>query len=185
MRHGLEADRAGIERAPGAAPGDDLVGHLLGDLGVPFLVLAPDLGVPVQVGIVKLLYFLDAGHEARELPELRPLVVDGAHRAGDFNRFLNSCHGGSSSADGPVARKFRSPALTAAGRVRRLHDLHADRKTYGGNGNCLQQNRPMNLAEQIELALPNNAQLEPVGPPKAPALMSIAAVCTSRAESPR
>jgi molybdenum cofactor biosynthesis enzyme MoaA len=35
----------------------------------------------------------------------------------------------------------------------------------------------MNLAEQAELRLPNSAQLEPVGPAKAPALMSFEAFC--------
>ena len=42
----------------------------------------------------------------------------------------------------------------------------------------------MNLAEQAELALPNNAQLEPVGPAKAPALMSYEAFCALLAELP-
>jgi MoaA/NifB/PqqE/SkfB family radical SAM enzyme len=42
----------------------------------------------------------------------------------------------------------------------------------------------MNLAEQVELALPNNAQLEPVGPAKAPALMSFEAFCALLAEMP-
>jgi radical SAM protein with 4Fe4S-binding SPASM domain len=42
----------------------------------------------------------------------------------------------------------------------------------------------MNLAEQAELAVPNNAQLEPVGPAKAPALMSFEAFCALLAEQP-
>ena len=62
---------------PVARPGDALVGVLLGDLGVPLLALAADLGDPVQVRVVDLLDLLDALHEARELLELRPLVVGG------------------------------------------------------------------------------------------------------------
>ena len=42
----------------------------------------------------------------------------------------------------------------------------------------------MNLAEQIEPVLPKNAQLEPVGPAKAPALMSFEAFCALLAEQP-
>src|SRR5687768_13071685 len=42
VRHRLEAHRAGVGRAVGAAPRDHLVGHLLGDFGIPLLVLAPD-----------------------------------------------------------------------------------------------------------------------------------------------
>jgi radical SAM protein with 4Fe4S-binding SPASM domain len=42
----------------------------------------------------------------------------------------------------------------------------------------------MNLAEQPELALPKCAQLEPVGPAKAPALMSFEAFCVLLAEQP-
>jgi len=72
-----------------------MIGHLLGDFGIPFLILAPDLRVPVHVRVVELPHFLDAGHEARELLELGPLVVDGAHRAADFDRLLDPFHGGS------------------------------------------------------------------------------------------
>lgn len=42
----------------------------------------------------------------------------------------------------------------------------------------------MNLAEQAELPLPSCAQLEPVGPAKAPALMSFEAFCALLAEQP-
>jgi radical SAM protein with 4Fe4S-binding SPASM domain len=42
----------------------------------------------------------------------------------------------------------------------------------------------MNLAEQAEPALPKTAQLEPVGPAKAPALMSFEAFCALLTEQP-
>jgi uncharacterized protein (TIGR00730 family) len=71
----LEDDAAGVLVTVDRAPGDHLVGALLGDLGVPFVPLAVDLGHPVQMCVVQLLDGLDALHEARELLELRPLVV--------------------------------------------------------------------------------------------------------------
>jgi MoaA/NifB/PqqE/SkfB family radical SAM enzyme len=43
----------------------------------------------------------------------------------------------------------------------------------------------MNLAEQADLPLPSCAQLEPVGPAKAPALMSFEAFCVLLAQQPR
>src|SRR5215218_5102548 len=66
-RVGLAVDRA---------PGDPLVRHLVGDLGVPFVRAAAEAGDPMQAPVVELLDALDALHEARELLELRPLVVD-------------------------------------------------------------------------------------------------------------
>jgi radical SAM protein with 4Fe4S-binding SPASM domain len=43
---------------------------------------------------------------------------------------------------------------------------------------------PMDLCEQIELPLPGSAQLEPVGPAKAPALMTFDSFCALLAQNP-
>ena len=72
----LEDHAAGVVVAVERTPGDDLVRALLGDLGVPLMALAADLGDPVEMRVVGLRDRLDALHEAWELLELRPLVVD-------------------------------------------------------------------------------------------------------------
>src|SRR5215211_2147670 len=100
----LEADQARVLRAAEAAPRDALIRNLLDDLRVPLLVLAGDLGAPVESLVVDLMDLLDAFHEAREILELRPLVVDGVHRQVDLDRFFNAGHGSS----------FRPSSLRAA-----------------------------------------------------------------------
>jgi hypothetical protein len=45
--------------------------------------------------LVHLVDLLDALHEARELLELRPLVVDHAERLLDLDALLDACHGSS------------------------------------------------------------------------------------------
>src|SRR5690606_400200 len=75
-----------------AAPGNPPVGHLLGDLRVPFLFLAPARRAPMRMRIIDLLHFLHAGHEPRKLFELRPLVVDRSDRAVHLYRFLDPFH---------------------------------------------------------------------------------------------
>src|SRR5688572_1854167 len=71
----VEGHDAGIGRTVGAAPGDALVGRLLGDLGVPLALLTGDLSHPVDLGVGDLTDLLDTLHELGELLELRPLVV--------------------------------------------------------------------------------------------------------------
>src|SRR5215218_4498561 len=53
---------------------------MLDDLGIPLVALAAELGDPVEPAIIRLPDFLHALHEARELLELRPLVIGGAAR---------------------------------------------------------------------------------------------------------
>src|SRR2546425_4268521 len=93
----MEGDDAGVPGAAAARPRDALVGPLLDDLGVPLLFLAPDHGAPVQALVVELPNLLDALHEAREVLELRPLVVHRAERRVDFDRLLDGGHSNPSS----------------------------------------------------------------------------------------
>ena len=88
----LEEHTAGVVVAVERAPGNDLVRALLGDLGVPLMPLAADLGDPVEMRVVGLRDRLDGLHEARELLELRPLVVDGRDGTVDGDRFGDRCH---------------------------------------------------------------------------------------------
>src|SRR5215204_6250069 len=85
----VERDDARVLRAVRAAPCDALVGSLLGDLRVPLADDATDLSRPVQPAVIQLLHPLDAAHEARELLELRPLVVRRAKRHVDLDRLLH------------------------------------------------------------------------------------------------
>src|SRR6267378_7840669 len=55
-----EAHDAVVARAGRAAPGDDLVGHLLGDLSVPLFDLASDLRPPMKALVVELLDRFDS-----------------------------------------------------------------------------------------------------------------------------
>src|SRR5690349_15976848 len=48
----VESDHPGVVLAVGVAPGDTLVRVLLGDLGVPLVARAADLGYPVQMAVV-------------------------------------------------------------------------------------------------------------------------------------
>src|SRR5712691_5104439 len=88
-----ETHDASVPRSGDAPPADDLVGHLLGDLGVPLLDIAGDLRSPVQALVVELLDGFDALHESRELLELGPLVVHDPDRNVHFYGFLDRGHG--------------------------------------------------------------------------------------------
>jgi len=71
----VERDHAGVVLAVGVAPGDPLIGQLLGDLGVSLVAGAAELGDPVQVAVVDLADLFDTLHELRKLLELGPLIV--------------------------------------------------------------------------------------------------------------
>src|SRR3954451_25455509 len=89
----VERDHARVLRlAAGAAPGDALLGVLLGDLGVELPLHAVDVRDPVRVGAVELGDALDAAHEVGEGLELRPLVVGDADRDVDVDGFLHAGH---------------------------------------------------------------------------------------------
>jgi hypothetical protein len=85
----VERDHAGVVLAVRVAPGDALVGQLLGDLGVPLVAGAAELGDPMEVLVVDLADLLDALHELRELLELGPLVVRRLDRNLDFDALLD------------------------------------------------------------------------------------------------
>src|SRR5687767_5533230 len=74
----FETYRAGVPCPRDALPRNTGIGFLLGDLGLPFLLFAPDFGTPGQVRVVDLPHFLHAIHEERKFLELSPLVVDRA-----------------------------------------------------------------------------------------------------------
>ena len=76
----LEADDAAGVLAGDRLPRDAAVRLLVDDLRLPFGLLAGDRGRPVEKRVVELLHLVDALHEARELLELRPLVVGGRDR---------------------------------------------------------------------------------------------------------
>jgi hypothetical protein len=65
---------------------------LLGDFRVPVVCLAAEARAPVQPPIVELLDLVDSFHEARELLELRPLVVDRRDRGMHLDRLLDRRH---------------------------------------------------------------------------------------------
>src|SRR5918995_2118177 len=88
----VECDGAGVGGAARRVPGDPLVGMLLGDLRVPLTPDATDVGHPAQMRLVDLGDRLDAVHEAWEILELGPLVVGGANRNLDVDRFLDGAH---------------------------------------------------------------------------------------------
>jgi len=89
----FEGDGAGVHRLPvETAPNDALIRNLLNDLGVPTALGACDLGGPTQRLRITLQDGLHAVHESREVFELRPLVVCGAHRHFDIDRFLDGGH---------------------------------------------------------------------------------------------
>src|SRR5262245_43843733 len=71
----VERDDAPVLRAGGGVPRNALVGLLLADLGIPLAFHTADLSGPVNVRVVALTDRFHALHEARELFELRPLVV--------------------------------------------------------------------------------------------------------------
>ena len=68
------------------------VGLLVGDLRLPLLTPAADLGDPAQVGVVELRDRLDVLHELRKLFELRPLVERGRDRNLDLDGLLDLAH---------------------------------------------------------------------------------------------
>src|SRR4029453_15184322 len=79
--------------APGRRPCPPLVGQLLGDLRVELALHAVDVRLPVGGGGVELADLAHAGHEARELLELGPLVVRGAYRHVYVNELGHGTHG--------------------------------------------------------------------------------------------
>src|SRR4051795_8670142 len=85
----VEGHHAGLLGALRRGPRDPLVGVLLGDLRVELLLTATDLRAPMKAGVIELTDLLDALHEARELLELGPLVVGGAHGHGHFDALLD------------------------------------------------------------------------------------------------
>jgi len=75
-----------------ALPGDEMVGNLIRDSCVPFLIFARDLGLPTQSLIILLCHLLDALHEARKFLKLGPLIIDRADRALDIDPLFHSFH---------------------------------------------------------------------------------------------
>lgn len=88
----MKGDDAGVAVASRAMPGDAVIGVLLGNLGVPLLMLPGDGRDPVQALVIELTHFLDALHEHGELFELRPLIVSGSDRDVHINRLVGLCH---------------------------------------------------------------------------------------------
>src|SRR5438093_9943941 len=88
----LESDDARVRRAGRAAPGDDAIRGLLGDLGVPLLFFAADARAPAHRLAVELHDLLHAVHELREGLELRPLVVGRADGNVDDDVLLDPWH---------------------------------------------------------------------------------------------
>src|SRR5688572_9000924 len=69
---------AAVARAPDGLPGDALVRDLLADLPLRGDDLVTELRAPADMGVVDLLGLPQDGHVAREVEELRELVVGGA-----------------------------------------------------------------------------------------------------------
>src|SRR4051812_18203305 len=90
--HRVEQDSAGVLGTVGALPGDPGVRRLIGDLGLPLLLLAGDPRGPKQRPVIELLDRLHAVHELREILELGPLVVRDANRNGHRDRLFESGH---------------------------------------------------------------------------------------------
>src|SRR5207248_406119 len=88
----VERDDARVARAAGAAPRDAVVRDLLLDRRRPLLLLAADVRAPAQAPVVELRDLLDAFHEARELLELRPLVVRRPDGNIHIDRSLDGSH---------------------------------------------------------------------------------------------
>src|SRR5690606_16931758 len=89
----VEGDDAGLVRPLQRAPGDPLVGMLLGDLGVELPLDSGDLGDPVGAGVRDLTDGLHALHELGEALELGPLVVRDPDRNVDVYGVLDRTHG--------------------------------------------------------------------------------------------
>src|SRR5439155_6004405 len=89
----VERHHAALPGTAGGGPRHPLVGQLLGDPGVELSAYPADLYDPVRRGVVELADLLDAGHEAGEVLELRPLVVRGPNRYGNVDRFGRAGHG--------------------------------------------------------------------------------------------
>src|SRR6476646_2289551 len=88
----MEGHNAGVLLAAGRLPRNLLVSDLLGELGVPLLLLARDGRDPVEMGLVELLDLVDAVHEGGELLELRPLGVGGRNGNVDLNGLFDGWH---------------------------------------------------------------------------------------------
>src|SRR5688572_14255266 len=89
----VERHDAAVLRACATAPRDPSVRYLLGDLGFPALLPAADLRAPHEASVIELADFQHAFHEARELLELGPLVVGGAHGNVHVDGFFDVGHG--------------------------------------------------------------------------------------------
>src|SRR5690242_14594840 len=88
----VEGDHPGLPRTVDRGPRDAFVRYLLGNPGVELPGLSADLHTPVRQVVADLPDLLDARHELRELRELGPLVVRGAHRYGHLDRLGHAAH---------------------------------------------------------------------------------------------
>src|SRR5690625_3900191 len=89
----VEGDDAGVAGVAGdAAPGDPLIGVLLGDLGLELARLPAHSYYPAVAGVVDLGDGVHAVHELRKGLELGPLVIGGADRDVHLDGFLDRAH---------------------------------------------------------------------------------------------
>lgn len=84
----MERHHTGVACAVGAGPGNAMVGNLFVDLSVPLALDPANAGAPVKMVVIDLVHLLDPFHEAGEVLELGPLVVDLAHRNVNVDRFF-------------------------------------------------------------------------------------------------
>src|SRR6185437_14896938 len=92
LRHRRKDDDPFILRAALAPPGNPLIGNLFGDFRLPFLLLSPDGGFPMEMLVVNLLDLLDSLHEAGEFFKLSPLVIGRTDGNIEVNGFLDDRH---------------------------------------------------------------------------------------------
>src|SRR6478736_3961281 len=85
----IELHHAGVGGAFRSGPGHSAVGYLFQDLRLPLPADAADFSHPLQPVVAELGHALDAAHEVREVLELGPLVVSGAHRYVHQNAFFH------------------------------------------------------------------------------------------------
>jgi hypothetical protein len=88
----VKAHHPFVARPARASPGDEVIGNLFSDLGIPLFFLAGDPRPPAQVRVIQLADFKHSGHEPRELLELCPLVVGGAQGHVHLHRFGDGRH---------------------------------------------------------------------------------------------
>src|SRR6185503_14177729 len=121
----MEGHDTGVAGAPDAVPRHTGVRNLLADLGFPGLLLEPDDGSPDESAIVELADFLHAFHEARELLELRPLVVRRANRNVHVDGLLYLRHDRPPSGRrSPLEEIPQVPCHAAAWRTRGKRAMH-------------------------------------------------------------